>query len=232
MAESKYKKLVEEFVEETKWGFILDEVVKYGSSHGFFEGEEIKNVRESILSLLLGKYVRFKWKDTTSILFQSPYGKNLFLDLGKRRGSRKSLHLRNAHIHENSFVFAKNKIEAYARLFIEFEEDRDELLETKILSQYSGYAILKKLYGNKKPVEVAGLMQQLGYSDKSLWEQNQSDFRKRNLAKLMVNGLVLEKGSTYTLSPEIAQAFYYAEKIKNDVLRWPYRDNWILPLRK
>ena len=116
------------------------------------------------------------------------------------------MRLRNAHIHDASFVFAHNKVQAYARFFIEFEEDRDELLETKILSQYSGYAILKKLYGNKKPVEVAGLMQQLGYSDKSLWEQNQSDFRKRNLAKLMVNGFVLGKNNYFAILPKRLQA--------------------------
>ncbi len=232
MAESEYKNFALEFVDETKWGFILDEIIKHGIAHLFLEDKETRNIRHSIIRLLLPKYAQFNWKATSNILFQSPSGKNMFSDLGKRRGGSKSNRLRNAHLRDASFVFAKTKILAFARLFVEFEEDREKLLEMGMFSQYSGYNILRILFKIGKPTDLLLIMKELGYKSSQWAPKDLEDFRKRRMVKLEAAGLVFGKAGTYLLSPEIAQAFYYAEKTKSEILSWPYRDNWFLPLRK
>ena len=218
MVESKYKDLIDKFVDETKWGFLFTEFSKYAADEGF----------ESKIP-----YMRLKrrhspipdWQVLAPTFLQSSFSyDSLFLEKG--RGSPKARRLKDAHINNLTKIFAKNKVQAYARLFVEIEEDLDYLLEENKITKACGYNVLRALFRSKKPLDLYEIINAVDA------RQSGSEIRSRYFPRLLSAGFLLYKNEKYHLNPEIKEAFAHAEKIKPAVLKWKYRSNWILPWKK
>ena len=218
MVESKYKDLIDKFVDETKWGFLFTEFSKYAADEGF----------ESKIP-----YMRLKrrhspipdWQVLAPTFLQSSFSyDSLFLEKG--RGSPKARRLKDAHINNLTKIFAKNKICSYARLFFEIEEDLEVLLTEKKIAKACGYNVLRALFRAKKPLGIYEIINAVDA------RQSGSEIRSRYFPRLLSAGFLLYKNEKYHLNPEIKEAFAHAEKIKPTVLKWKYRNNWILPWKK
>ncbi len=219
MVESRYKDLIDNFVDETEWGFIFHEFSKYAADMGFTEGK-IPSYR------LQRKYSSIPlWGSLAITLLQSSFAfESLFLDKGRR--SPKERRLKHAHIHNDTKLFSKNKVYAYARLFVEIEEDLDFLLKENKITKACGYNVLRAIFHAKKPLTLYEIANEVSA------RQTGSELQSKYFSKILSAGLLLFKDGKYYLNPEIKEAFIHAEKIKPKVLKWKYRSNWIFPWKK
>ena len=228
---------INDFVKETRWGFCFDECLRYLSGRFEIDFHTVEN-SEAILKYI-DRYLRSKYKHSpqwgilASALLQGYYYKSHFLDRGKSHSARTRGNLKTRHIIESSFIYAHTPLRAYARLFVEIESDIDEMINQKIVTPNCGYQVLKSLAAPNKRMNIRELMSALKFAPPTIKTHNDRQrFKNGILAALISANFILETNGKYLIHPHIWAALSYSRKIKESVLNWPYRINWILPLRK
>ncbi len=221
---------LDRFAEEANWGFIRPEFLKYMKLEHIAETPQLD-------FHYMKKHIQIPtWFDLSNALLQR--GKeSSFTERKSARYSKLRKSIKSSHIHDGTRILAKNKVYAYARLFVEIEEDIDEIIRLGAVQQNSGYMFLRALSNFDEPKDIFSLMSAVGFQVKTRQFQKNyhSYYRKQTLAvfdNLQKLGLIFKKRDHYRLVPQIKQAFDHADNIRSDVLNWKYRINWILPLKK
>lgn len=233
---TEHKAAVDDFVEETKWGFISHECVGYLNKRFGVElhwrselANESTPTLNAVFIYIVKNYSQSRmWLELATALLQPERGMNHFLEKGAGGyGHRK---LKSIHIKNNTQVCAKGKVFAYARLFIEIEEDFERLVKSKAITPHCGYAVLKVLYNSERHLCALEIIKELKYAQTSINNLARRErFQDTILAPLKDTNFIVEKNNTYFLHQDTKEAFAYANKIRKDVLNWKYRTNWLLP---
>ncbi len=228
------QRLFMNFVESTEWGILGHEFLKYGIEQCKISENQRENFRIGVdksLKNLKKKYTKTPpWREIAISLLQ--YGKgSKFLDRGSGIAYRNRL--RNANLQNATRILAQNMIFAYARLFIEIEEDIKELIYSKKVKPACGYSVLKFLRDSKMPASKVGIMNMFRQAQKEIAKKEGIiDFERHVLGRLVQRGFIVDTKEGYVIHPMMRKAFEHADVVRKDVLKWKYRDNWFLSPNK
>ena len=142
--------------------------------------------------------------------------------LGKRaKGARKGLHLR---VGRGTKFFAKDIVELWARLFLEAEEDFDQLMDDRFVL---GYGILKDVKG-KKLTTPRDLITKYSIESRSLIRERLDELKDLGLVSITKTG----QQHTFGLTKLATNIFKHLKDHMGkdeDIRKWPYRYNIIFP---
>ena len=141
--------------------------------------------------------------------------------LGKKCSMRG---ITDRRFHNTSEFFAPSEVHAWARLFLEIDEDTEHLQKEKRVGRAVGYNILTTLIDG--PEVFTRLARKL-----KIQGSNYGPFKQR-LDVLQKKGFILLTTECYSLSPLTEQIFEHIDKYRGtekDVRKWAYRANIFYP---